>query len=185
MFQRLTENWVYGGFLMGLMLLVLSPLLVNQWDELSILALLCLPAYAVHQYEEHDADRFRIFVNAQMGGGKEALTIADVFWINTLGVWGYLAIVLWAARVVSSGWAMAAAFLLLVNGLAHITQFATLRRYNPGLASAIVLFIPLSAAMLWIGISSTSSWQLALSLAAALLVHALILVRVKMNLAKA
>ena len=63
MFARLIANWVYGGFLAGLLLLLLTPVLVHSWPVSLVTTLLCLPLYMIHQYEEHDNDRFRLFVN--------------------------------------------------------------------------------------------------------------------------
>ena len=31
MLRRLVDNWVYGGFLAGLLLLVLTPVLARDW----------------------------------------------------------------------------------------------------------------------------------------------------------
>ena len=67
MFARLIANWVYGGFLAGLLLLLLTPVLVHSWPVSLVTTFLCLPVYMVHQYEEHDNDRFRLFVNQKIG----------------------------------------------------------------------------------------------------------------------
>jgi fatty acid desaturase len=52
MFARLIANWVYGGFLAGLLLLLLTPVLVHSWPASLVTTFLCLPVYMVHQYEE-------------------------------------------------------------------------------------------------------------------------------------
>ena len=59
MFARLISNWVYGGCLAGLLLLLLTPVLVHSWPVSLVTTFLCLPVYMVHQYEEHDNDRFQ------------------------------------------------------------------------------------------------------------------------------
>jgi len=66
MFGRLIANWVYGGFLAGLLMLFLTPVLVHSWPVPLVAAFLCLPAYMIHQYEEHDNDRFRLYVNQRL-----------------------------------------------------------------------------------------------------------------------
>ena len=180
--QRLYDNWVYGGFLMGLILLALLPLFVAGWPLLLQLGALSLPVYAIHQYEEHDADRFRLFVNDVIGGGKTALSKADVFWINTIGVWLYLVAVIYVGKIYGLGWIMAAPFLLGVNGLAHVLQAIFLRRYNPGLISAAILFLPLTGWMLWLGYSATNGLQMMCGLALAILAHLLILLLIWRNL---
>jgi hypothetical protein len=68
--SRLQANWVYGGALAGLGLLALTPLLTVAWPLGERLVWLVLPVYMLHQLEEHDGDRFRLFVNATIGGGR-------------------------------------------------------------------------------------------------------------------
>src|ERR1039457_2011248 len=84
MFARLIANWVYGGFLAGLLLLLLTPVLVHSWPVSLVTTFLCLPVYMVHQYEEHDNDRFRLFVNQKIGKRRVGLSPLAVFVINVL-----------------------------------------------------------------------------------------------------
>jgi len=63
MLQRLISSWVYGGVLAAILMLALSPLLPAGWPLPLADPFLLLPAYMVHQYEEHDRDRFRLFFN--------------------------------------------------------------------------------------------------------------------------
>lgn len=142
MMHRLVINWVYGGFLAGLLLLLLAPLLVQGWPPVLAATFFCLPAYMLHQYEEHDNDRFRIFMNRILAGGRDALTLPAVFIINVPGVWGVIALSLWLAARVSPGLALIAVYLPLLNAIIHIGHAAIARSYNPGLVSAIVLFLP-------------------------------------------
>lgn len=144
MFARLICNWVYGGFLAGLLLLLLAPVLVHSWPASLVATFLCLPVYMIHQYEEHDNDRFRQFVNQQIGKG-EALTPLAVFIINVPGVWGVIGISLALAATVGVGFGLMAVYLLAVNGVIHIIHAVITRRYNPGLGTAIALFLPLGA----------------------------------------
>jgi hypothetical protein len=48
MFGRLITNWVYGGFLAGLLLLLLAPVLVHSWSAPLVATFLCLLVYLVH-----------------------------------------------------------------------------------------------------------------------------------------
>lgn len=142
MFGRLITHWVYGGFLAGLLLLLLAPVLVHSWSAPLVATFLCLPVYMVHQYEEHDKDRFRQFVNRQIGRG-EVLSPLAVFVINVPGVWGVVGISLALAATVGVGFGLIAAYLIVVNGIIHVIHALIKRGYNPGLATAIVLFLPL------------------------------------------
>ncbi|MER2509494.1 MAG: HXXEE domain-containing protein, partial [Amaricoccus sp.] len=150
MFVRLRDNWVYGGFLAAFMLLALTPVLAGGWSLPLLLIWLQLPIYMLHQFEEHDDDRFRKFVNATIGGGRELLSRFDVFVINIVGVWGVDTIAIWLAARVHLGLGLIAVYLSMVNALAHCGQAVAMRRYNPGLITAIVLFIPLGVATLWV-----------------------------------
>lgn len=183
MLDRLRDHWVYGGFLAGIMLLVLTPVLASGWPMALVLIWLQLPAYMLHQYEEHDADRFRRFVNAIIGGGKEVLTRLDVFVINIAGVWGVDALAFLLAARVHLGLGLIAVYLSLVNAVAHCAQAVALRRYNPGLITAILLFLPLGVVTLWVlsGNAQISAADHLIGLGLAILIHAAIVARVVRN----
>jgi uncharacterized protein with HXXEE motif len=141
MLGRLIANWVYGGFLAGLLMLFLMPVLVRSWPAALVATFLCLPAYMIHQYEEHDNDRFRLYVNQKIG--RDALSRLAVFVINVPGVWGTIGLSLLLAAGVRVGFGLIAVYLLLLNGAIHIIQAAIAREYNPGLGTAVASFLPL------------------------------------------
>jgi hypothetical protein len=144
MMDRLYRHWTYGGFLAGILLLVLTPLFAAQWPLALLAIFLHLPVYMLHQYEEHDANRFADFINHNIGGGAEVLTPPIVFLANIPGVWGVNVISIWLAATVSLGYGLIGVYLTLVNAIVHILPALRRRGYNPGLVSAIVLFLPLS-----------------------------------------
>jgi hypothetical protein len=148
MLSRLYANWVYGGFLAALMLFALTPVLASGWSPVLLLLWLQLPVYILHQYEEHDADRFRMFINANIGGGQELLTRFAVFVINIVGVWAVVAGAFSLAAQARIGLGLIAVYLSLINGVGHCLMAVAMRRYNPGLVTAILLFIPLGIATL-------------------------------------
>lgn len=145
MLDRIYENWVYGGAAAALVLLLLTPVL--GLDPLGTLTFLALPIYMIHQFEEHDADRFRLYVNEMLGPNAQGLSHRAVFIINFAGVWLFLTAALWLTKSVSDSWAVLAAYLLLVNGVVHVLPALILRRYNPGLVTASLLFFPLGLAI--------------------------------------
>ena len=142
MLNRLIANWVYGGFLAGILLLLLTPILTHSWPVALTATFLCLPVYMLHQYEEHDNDRFRQFVNRKIGKDKEALSTWDVFLINVPGVWGITGISLTLAATLNIGFGLIAVDLVLLNAIIHIVYAIASREYNPGLGTAIALFLP-------------------------------------------
>lgn len=180
-FDRLARHWVYGGTLAAFLLLAFAPFACAGRPPAFWLAYLGLPAYMLHQYEEHDDDRFRRFVNALMGG--EALSRVEVFWINILGVWVVLGAAVWLTAL-APGWALLAGWMLVVNGLAHLGQGLAMRRGNPGLVTALLLLLPLGLATLLAAWPAASPAARLLAPAAAVAVHGAILLRVRANLAR-
>jgi hypothetical protein len=174
MLARLRDNWVYGGFLAALMLFALTPVLGSGWSLAILLIWLQLPVYMLHQYEEHDGDRFRLFVNATIGGGKEVLSPFAVFVINICGVWAVDAGAFGLAARVHIGLGLIAVYLSLINGVSHCLLAIALRRYNPGLITSILLFIPLGMATLWVlaGTSEITLMDHFIGFTVALLIHA-------------
>ncbi len=183
MWNRLRDNWVYGGFLAALMMLALSPVLAEGWSLGLLLIWLHLPVYMLHQYEEHDADRFREFVNATIGGGKEVLSHADVFVINIGGVWLVDTVAFLLAAKVHLGLGLIAVYLGLVNAVGHTMQAIAMRRYNPGLVTSLLLFLPLGALTIWTisGSGEISAADHAVGFGVAILLHFGIIMRVVAN----
>lgn len=149
MFERLITHWVYGGALAGLLLLMLFPLLTAGWSMPLALTFLHLPMYMLHQYEEHDQDRFRTFFNRTVGGGKPVLSSLAVFIINVPGVWGVIVIATYLAALREPGLGLIAVYLAVVNGLVHIGHALAFKMYNPGLATGAALFLPVGAYSIW------------------------------------
>lgn len=148
MLQRLISYWVYGGALAGILLLVMSPLLLSGWSIPLAATFLHLPAYMIHQYEEHDHDRFRLFFNETIGKGFDVLSPLAVFITNVPGVWGVIALYLYGAVSFGLGWSLVAVYLVLVNAFVHVVHAIIFKRYNPGLFTAVVVFLPLGLATL-------------------------------------
>ncbi len=181
MIDRLARNWVYGGFLAGVMLFALLPLLAGAISWALLLTIAQLPLYMLHQFEEHDADRFRRFVNAQIGHGQEVLSPRAVCVINIGGVWAVDVVAIWLAATAGIGFGLIAIYGVLVNAVVHIAAGLVLRRYNPGLVTSIVLFLPVGGAALW-DVQQTGQatpLQHAIGLGAALLIHAAIIAWVR------
>lgn len=141
--NKIFTDWVYGGLLAGCFLMLLFPLLTMGWPIYMKLCYLSLPTYMFHQYEEWNQDRFRVFINNHLGDGKNLLTHKAGFVINIFGVWGVIVIAMYLAYFVDPGYAAIAAFLLLINAFVHIAASFVLRVYNPGLITAVLMFLPL------------------------------------------
>lgn len=173
MLTRLLDNWVYATPPVALLLVGLYPFM----DSAIMLPLfLALPVYMIHQFEEHDDNRFIKFFNRTMGAGKGGLSAAGVWIINVIFVWFFLLAVFYAASLRSS-LGVLAAYLLLINGLLHVGWALLFRRYNPGLWTAILLLIPLS---FWIYATIPSSLSIhVISAIVVIVLHAAIMVMTK------
>lgn len=138
MLERLFQNWAYATPPIALLLIGLYPFVGPVID---FPVYMSLPIYMLHQYEEHDNDRFAHFLNGMMGPEKRGLSARDVWIVNVIFVWFFLLAVFYLATA-SVQWGVVAAYLLAINGVVHIVWALKFRSYNPGLWTAIVLFIP-------------------------------------------
>lgn len=178
----LARHWVAGAGFMAAALAALWPAASLGWPPALSVLYLALPAYMLHQVEEHAGDRFRSFVNTVVCGGREGLTTADVLWINIGGVWVVDLAAFYAARFIEPGWGLTAVYLMLVNGLSHLGGAVKFPGYNPGLVTSVVLFLPLSIAALMVVPGSLG--RHVLGLAASVVIHAGIIVNLRRRLAR-
>lgn len=174
----LYRHWVAAALCMGIYLLLLLPALALSWQLPILLVYLQMPVYMLHQVEEHTNDRFREFVNQKVYGGVEALTPEAVLVINIPGVWGVALLSLYAALFLGTGWGLSVIYLVIVNGLVHVIGAAVKRAYNPGLWTALALFLPLGGAGLWVVSSApgVTAAQHAAGLAFAIVIHAALVI---------
>lgn len=166
----LADRWVAGAGFMAAALIATAPVLPLPLPV--FLIFLHSPFYMVHQVEEHTDDRFRRFVNENVFAGRDALGVAAVLVINLPLVWGVNLLALYAAVAWGPAWGLVAPYVMLVNALAHVATSARLRKYNPGLVTGTILFLPLSLFTIWtIGWTGGVFPQLA-GAASAILLHA-------------
>lgn len=170
MLDRFLQNWVYATPPFALLLVGLYPFI---GPEIDFPVYLSLPAYMLHQYEEHDNDRFRAFLNSVMGADKSGLSHLSIWVINVVFVWFLLLAVFYASGA-AQGWSVLAAYLLAINGILHLIWGVVFRGYNPGLWTAGLFFIPLA---IWIYLQTSASIAAHVTSAAIVLaLHAVIMV---------
>jgi hypothetical protein len=175
---------MYGGALAGFLLLLLTPVLTSGWPLIPTLCFIHLPVYMMHQYEEHDQDRFRQFFNTSIGKGNDVLSPLAVFITNVPGVWGILGLALYGTIWSNPACVLFSSYLILVNAFVHIVHAVLFKRYNPGLATAIALFIPLGLFTIFTlsELEQGNVRQHLLALISAIGIHAAILLHVKRKL---
>ena len=135
--------WPRLGLVCAGFLLATLPVFWSEAVAPLVLAAALLPAYMVHQYEEHGHGRFVADINATIGGGQPLLTPRSAFWINVLAVELAFPLALLLARFVAPGFALLPVWLTLVNAAVHLAGAIRERRVNPGLITAVLLFLPL------------------------------------------
>jgi hypothetical protein len=96
----------------------------------------------IHQYEEHVQGRFVDFFNRTIGKEYDVLTKISAFWINILEVWVLFLVAFYLAKYAALGVALVPVYTTVINGFTHVIVSITLRRYNPGLYTALVMFLP-------------------------------------------
>jgi Protein of unknown function with HXXEE motif len=157
------------------LLLLLLPLWAFETGIVLALVYLQLPLYMLHQLEEHAGDRFRRFVNDRIAGGRDALTPMATLVINVVGVWLVDLISLYLAFFVNPGFGLIAVYLATI----------ILRAYNPGLWTAILLFLPLGAWSLYVLTSAGAGLgEHVLGLIVAVTIHVMILAHVRRRVSR-
>ncbi|QDU77376.1 hypothetical protein Pan97_44430 [Bremerella volcania] len=186
MWRWLVRDWQWpaAALFTSCFLLAFVPMVYQSMGLGFALLFVQLPIYMIHQWEEHRGDRFRIYINRTLGGGREALTPAATFWINSLGVWGVDLLALYLAWTIAPWAGLTAGYLAVVNAVPHLVMAIKLREYNPGVITAAVLFLPLGT---WCiaTIGAEAGWQAnAAALLAAVGVHVAIVIHVGRRIAR-
>lgn len=144
MLDRLFQNWAYATPPVALLVLGLYPFIGAAIEPFVFLS---LPIYMVHQFEEHDSNRFALYLNAMIGEKRRGLTALKIWIINVIFVWFLLLAVLYLSNT-HAAWGVLAAYLLVVNGCVHGAWALKFRAYNPGLWTAIFSLSPVRSAIL-------------------------------------
>lgn len=177
-------QWPQAALFAAVFLLALVPLVAATAGEVLALVFLQLPIYMLHQWEEHTGDRFRLYANRMIGGGREVLTPSATFWINCLGVWGVDLLALYLTWLGLPTAGLVAGYLALVNAFLHLGPALARREYNPGLITAVTIF-PLAGG--WcvavVGANVSLAGHL-LAVGVAIGVHVLIVIHVVTRLAR-
>lgn len=157
----LVEHWVKVGTFMAPFLILVAAAFQSESDsklDPRTLVLLLWVAYIAHQFEEHWIDiygrtyAFHVSLNEFLSdltgseGGVEFISPASIFVINTSLVWlvGALSVLLGPRHIFAT---LCMAAIVVVNAVSHIVAGFIAGAYNPGLATALTLFLPLGTAV--------------------------------------
>ncbi len=187
-----TYVWPYMGLGAALLLALLlatdllrSDRSVSRWQDLPWLAWAGTLVYLVHQFEEHGIDAegghyaFRGFLCASLGFADSKTCLVPYSFITSVNV-----AAVWlagpAAALLGRRWpviALSYFSIPFVNLFAHVGPSLAKGAYNPGEATAIALFLPLS---LWTFHVTLSRYRLGwraviATVAAGIVLHAILL----------
>jgi hypothetical protein len=178
-------QWPAAALFAAAFLITLIPFVASFAGLALTLVYAQLPAYMLHQFEEHHDDCFCTYVNKLLAGGRTALAPGAAFVINSVFVRGVDFVALYLARFVSLGLGLIAVDLALVNATAHLAMAAARREYNPGVWTSAGIFVPLGAATYAVlrQAGATVTEQL-IALGVALAIHAGIIVHVRFRIAR-
>lgn len=172
------KSWVLiglGGAVFGLMVILSGVRLTagGESDPLGMAAWGLLLAFFLHQFEEFGVDLYGnlnafptymgIVLTEHYPEFDNPLTELSIYRVNTIGVWGLFLLAIWAGhRLPWMG--LAAAGIMFANACVHIGLAFAMREYNPGLATAVLLFLPLSLRYFIVSAHVTdASWLAAIS----------------------
>ena len=173
-------NWARLALPCALILLASLPVVYTAQNRPLILLVTLLPVYMIHQYEEHAHGRFVAFFNETIGRGRDVLTPVSAFWINILDVWLVFLVAFYLAKYWTLGVSLFPVYAILLNAVTHVVAAVHLRRYDPGLVTSLVLFLPWGGFLLVYFHDAVDRIVLAngVALGAAVLAHAVIVVYV-------
>ena len=166
------HNWSRAGLVLGIGLLLIAPLVLKGVGVAVFLIYLWLPFYMLHQYEEHAEGTFLEWYERMMPGIAPVLTERKLLVVNLVTVWLGFLVALYVAFLVRPALGLAAPYLALVNAFMHVGQLLRWRCYNPGLWTALVIFIPGAGYTISALSAAGAAWaDNALGLGIAMLVH--------------
>jgi len=176
-------NWSRAGVMIAPFLLILAPFLRQGMSLPVFLVFLHLPLYMVHQYEEHAHGAFKAFVNREIGHGKEFINDRAIFWINVGEVWFVDVALIYLTADVRTALGLVAIDLTIVNGLLHTIIALVTRRYNPGLLTSLLLFLPIGGYTWYLFTTVVPlSWgDHVIGVGAALLLHLSLVIPVRLS----
>lgn len=176
-------NWPRAGLLAALFLLAFFPVLWSAAGLAFALVYLLLPVYLIHEFEEHHDDGFRRFFNDHLADGREMLTRPGAFWTNAVAIWMLFAAAILVAYYVDIGIGLIVVAVVLSNATVHVVGVLAWGGYNPGLTTALLLFVPLGVwATLEIGAAGDIGvgWYV-IAFALGVAVHVAIVVSLKLR----
>jgi len=183
-------NWLYNNLaklsiFLAIIITILIYIFIKPYNFLLFLIWIQLPVYLLHQFEEHNWNGFKNYINRNVFKVKEVdfpLNDKIIFWVNIPIVWILIPIfsVLSSLNVMFGLWIP---YFAIFNSLTHVIVSVLNREYNPGLFVSLILGIPVGIYALIIFYSNIPVPILisALSIFFAILLHVIVFALIRKN----
>jgi hypothetical protein len=144
MISWLYTNWAKLSLFLAVIVTVLIYIFINPHNLLLFLIWIQFPIYLLHQFEEHNWNGFKNYINRNVFKVKEGdfpLNDKIIFWVNIPIVWILIPIFsgLSSANIMFGLWIP---YFAVFNSLSHLIVSLRNREYNPGLLVSLILGIP-------------------------------------------
>jgi len=181
-------NWAKLSIFLAIIVTVLIYIFVKPDNFVLFLIWIQLPIYLLHQFEEHNWNGFKNYINKAVFKVKEGdfpLNDKIIFWVNIPIVWILIPIFagLSSVNIMYGLWIP---YFAVFNSLTHVIVSIRNREYNPGLIVSLILGIPVGIYALFIFYSYIQVPVLIsiLSIFFAILLHVIVFGSIRMNYKK-
>ena len=188
MFNWLYDNWAKLSLFLAIIAAVLIYIFIKPENFLLFLIWLQLPIYLLHQFEEHNWNGFKNYVNRNVFKVKEGdfpLNDKIIFWVNIPIIWILIPISsgLSSANIMFGLWIP---YFAVFNSLSHVIVSVRNREYNPGLLVSLILGIPVGiyALIIFYSYIHVPALISAISLFFAVVLHLIVFGIIRMNYKK-
>lgn len=184
----LYNNWAKLSVFLAIIVTVLIYIFIKPDNFLLFLIWMQLPIYLLHQFEEHNWNGFKNYVNRNIFKVKEddfPLNDKIIFWVNIPIIWVLMPIFsdLSSINMMFGLWIP---YFAVFNSLTHVIFSIRNREYNPGLFVSLILGIPVGIYTLIIFYSyiQVSLLISVLSIFFAILLHIIVFGVIRLNYKK-
>ena len=157
----LINYWAKVGLLFAFTVLIVAFMLRQTLTEIQLLLWIHFATLLLHQYEEYVfPGGFKKFYNKIF---KIRLTNSGIIFVNVILAWtAYFFSAFFHDKLLWLTFGLLG--ITVLNGLLHTVMFLLFRKYNPGLITSILLFIPLGAYIAFKVFKIISNTELVMSL---------------------
>lgn len=184
----LYKHWAKLSLFLAIIVIVIIYFFINPRNFLLFLIWIQLPIYLLHQFEEHNWNGFKNYVNKTVFKVKEGdfpLNDKIIFWVNIPIIWILIPIFAGLSSV-NMMFGLWIPYFAVFNSLTHVIVSIQNREYNPGLIVSLILGIPVGiyALILFYSYIQVPVLISALSLLFAVLLHLIVFGTIRMKYKK-